>query len=389
MALDLPDPRPGAIWLHACSMGEVGSVVPLIRSFCADGEEVHLTVVTRTGFTRAMRELCTPEATAGRVTASYLPWDLPGRIDRMIGHLAPRALLLVETEFWPGMLASCRRRGIPVVGVNTRISDRSFPRYRATALLWRRWLAPVRLFLAQSAIDAERLRALGIEAERVVETGNLKLAVSPPEVDAEALRRRIDPGGRRPILLLASSHAGEEEVVVRHLSRLLEIAPDLLLLIVPRHPERFDQAAESCRTLGFPPVRWSEGVAVDARRSVMVVDAMGVLAGLFAIADLVVVGGSIADCGGHNPLEAAVCGRGVITGPYVQNFRSVMRQLATAGGAVVAEDRQALGDVLVEMVRHPDRLRRLHAHAARWMAQQGDVLARVRAQCDRWIPPRA
>jgi len=379
--VDLPAPLPGCIWLHACSVGEVGSVAPLMCQLCQRGDRVHLTVVTRTGFAHAQR-LLAEQIAAGVLFVSYLPWDLPGLMMRLLHRVQPKALLLTETEFWPGMLAACRRQRVKVIGINTRISDRSFPRYLASRWLWQRWLAPVSLFLAQSPADGDRLQALGIPAEKVHCLGNLKTAVTAPKVDAQGLRQRVDSSTQRPILLVASSHADEEQAVLQHWRQWEQIAPTLLAVVVPRHPERFDAAVEACQGLGLATCRWSESRPVRADESVLVVDAMGVLGGLFTIADLVVVGGSVADCGGHNPLEAAVCGRGVITGPHIQNFRSVMQALQRAGGAVVTENPQELAAAVLRFLQHPDELRQLHGQAALWMQQQGDVLGAVLAAVD-------
>jgi len=376
LTVDLPPVRRGSIWVHACSMGEVGSVIPLMKALIDQGEILHLTVVTRTGFANAMR-LLAAEMAACTVTLSFLPWDLPLLMRRMVVRLQPKALLLTETEFWPGMLAACRRQSVVVIGINTRISDRSFPKYYASRWLWQRWLAPVACFLPQSELDGERLRALGIAAQRVKVCGNLKTAVAAPVVDAAQLRQRIDPSQQRPIILIASSHEGEERALLTQWSQWQQYEPRLLAVVVPRHPDRFDQVVEDCQQLGLSLRRWSETIPCSADDAVMMVDAMGVLAGLFTIADLVVVGGSIANYGGHNPLEAAVCGRGVITGPHVQNFRQLMDELAREGGAVVAEDGAAVGRTISQFLQHPDDLRLMHGHATRWMAQHGDVLQAV------------
>ncbi|MDX8408830.1 MAG: glycosyltransferase N-terminal domain-containing protein [Mariprofundales bacterium] len=385
LTLDLPPSRSGSIWIHACSVGEVGSVTPLIRQLCRRGAQMHLTVVTATGFAHAHR-LLEQEIAEGDLTVAFLPWDLPGLMARMLNQLQPRALLLTETEFWPGMLAVCRRRKVTVVGLNTRISDRSFPRYLASRWLWRRWLAPVACFLAQSPQDAERLLALGVAPARVEMLGNLKTAVSPPDVDAEQLRQRLDTSQQRPILLIASSHAEEEEALLAHWQRWQQSAPDLLAVVVPRHPARFDDALEACRGLGLATCCWSEGRSARADESVMLVDAMGVLGGLFVVADVVIVGGSIGNSGGHNPLEAAVCGRGVVTGPYVQNFRALMDQLQHAGAAVVAEDADAVALVVKRFLDHPQELRQLHGQSVLWMQQQGDVLQQVVDRIHHLVP---
>jgi len=378
LTLDLPDASPGCIWVHACSVGEVGSVVPLIRSLRHRGHEIHLSVITATGLAHAKRLL-------PGIGLSYLPWDLPGLMARFIDRLRPALLLLAETEFWPGMLKACARRKIPVVGINTRISDRSFPRYARTAFLWRRWLEPVSLFLAQSGLDAERLAAMGVDTSRIRVAGNLKYAVPRPEVDAAALRRRVDASGVRPILIAASTHEGEEQAILGMLNAWQRQRPDLLTLIVPRHPERFDAVAGLIRDRGFHVARWSSG---DAPQQLLLVDAMGVLAGLYAIADLVFIGGSLADIGGHNPLEPAICGRGPVTGPHVQNFRDIYRDMQRHDAAIVCDSAAEVEAAITGLLKNPSQLRDLHAHAAAFMAERGDVLASVLAAIEPWLPER-
>ena len=370
-ALDLPVAAPGCIWLHACSVGEVASVRPLVNALLAEGRRIHLTVVTRTGQAHAER-LFRPQSNPS-ISVGWLPWDLPGLMTRFVARLQPALLLLTETEFWPGMLTACRKRSIPVVGINTRISDRSFPRYRRSRWLWQRWLAPIDLFLAQSDEDRQRLIALGIAPARIKAVGNLKYAISAPSVDAEALRRRIDPSLSRPLLLVASTHADEERRILAMWRAWQAIRSDLLLLLVPRHPERFDEVAALISGEGLALHRWSEGDAAAA--DIVLVDAMGVLGQLYAVADLAIVGGSLANIGGHNPLEAAICGRGVLTGPHVQNFRDVMRRMQLAGAAVVAGNDGELQAAVERFLHRPAELAELHAQAVHFMQAQGDILA--------------
>jgi len=230
LTLEHPATESNPLWLHACSVGEVGSVAPLVEELLRLDFPLHLSVVTKTGFDHATRLF------GERVSISYLPWDIPGLMKRFIKRLNPRILLLAETEFWPGMLAACHQRQIPVIGINTRISDRSFPRYRASRFLWRRWLSHVSLFLAQSALDAKRLADMGVDPARIQTVGNLKYAIKPPELDTEALRKRVDSSMSRPILLAASTHAGEEEALLEMWPEWKRLQPDLLLLLVPRHP---------------------------------------------------------------------------------------------------------------------------------------------------------
>ncbi len=367
LTLTLPEAGDRPVWLHACSVGEVASVAPLVEEFIRLKLSVHLSVMTRTGFSHASRLF------DHRAGISYLPWDIPGLMQRFIQHLNPRILLLTETEFWPGMLSSCGRHHIPVIGINTRISDRSFPRYRVSRFLWRRWLSPVSLFLAQSGLDAERLAMIGVRPDRIQVVGNLKYTISMPTANADSLRKQFDASMRRPMILAASTHNDEEEILLEMWPEWKRLRPDLLLLLVPRHPERFDDVAGMLQQRGIRYARWS-GEKLVSQPEVVLIDAMGILARLYVIADIVMIGGSLVPIGGHNPLEAAVCGRGVITGPHVQNFREVMRDMQRANAAVVAEDAAALNKTVQHFLQRPDDLKHLNAHAAALMQKNARVL---------------
>jgi 3-deoxy-D-manno-octulosonic-acid transferase len=368
--LQTPDPVLGCVWVHACSVGEVASVIPLIEQLLQRGKRVHLTVVTRTGMAHAQRVL------GERISCSFLPWDMPGFMRYFVGLLQPSLLLLTETEFWPGMLAACGRKNIPVIGINTRISDRSFPRYFATRYLWRRWLAPVNQFLPQSEQDSERLAALGIDPHRIQAVGNLKYAITAPVVDATAMRRRLDPSMERPIVLCASTHDDEEQQLLRMFRHWRQQFPQLLMVMVPRHPERFDGVATVINEQGFQMHRWRDGDAQTAV-DVLLVDAMGVLTALYAVADVVFIGGSLANVGGHNPLEAAICGRGAVMGSHVQNFRHMVADLQREQAILIGRDAQDVQAIITRLLQHHQELRQLHAHAAQFMQGQARVLDAV------------
>ncbi len=380
LTLDLPETNTGVIWIHACSVGEVASVASLIRRLLEDGRAVHLTVVTRTGFNHARLLF------GDNITQTWIPWDLPGLMSRFIRRLQPSLLLLCETEFWPGMLKACKKQHIPIVGVNTRISDRSFPKYSATRFFWQRWLSAVSLFLAQSELDASRLAALGIPAEKIKAVGNLKFAIAAPEVNSRQLRQFIDPSERRPILIVASTHDNEEAQVIASLKSWQQHCPELLTLIVPRHPERFDDVANLLRQQAISYTRYVEQRTGD--EAVVLVDAMGVLTGLYTIADLVFIGGSLAPIGGHNPLEAAICGRGVVTGPFVQNFRAVMDDMQHQGAAIIVRDHSELEQAISRLLQRPDELKALHAQAALFMQNQNLVLDKMWEEISPFLKPK-
>ena len=375
--LDMPEIQAGAIWVHACSMGEVASVAPLIDKLLDHGKAIHLTVVTRTGYAHAERLF------KDRISKSWLPWDLPFLMARFIKHLRPSLLLLNETEFWPGMLKACKKQSIPIVGINTRISDRSFPKYYKTRKLWARWLSAVSLFLAQSEQDAERLHAMGVPNERIQAVGNLKFAISPPDVDAGQVRSLIDPSGKRPILILGSTHDDEEAQILARLPTWQSLQPNLLTVIVPRHPERFDTVANLLQEKNISFTRYAEERTGDEQ--VILIDAMGVLTQLYTIADIVFIGGSLVDIGGHNPLEAAVCGRGVVSGKYVQNFRAVFDDMQQHGAAILIQNNNELEDAVSRLLSKPDELQQLHGQAALFMQEQDQVLERMWSKIQTFI----
>jgi len=364
--LDLPQVQHGSVWVHACSMGEVASVAPLINKLLDANKKVHLTVVTRTGYAHAERLF------KDNISKSWLPWDLPFLMARFVKHLQPSLLLLNETEFWPGMLKACKKQNVPVVGVNTRISDRSFPKYYKTRKLWKRWLSPASLFLAQSSVDAERLEAMGVAKQKIKTVGNLKFAVQTPDVDATQVRQLIDPSGKRPILIIASTHDNEEAQILDLLPMWKQKKPELLTLIVPRHPERFSDVAQLLTERGLSYTRYAD--ERTGNEDVVLIDAMGVLTGLYTIADLVFIGGSLIDIGGHNPLEPAVCGRGVLTGKHVQNFRAVYDDMQKQGAAIIVQNKQELQAAMSRLLDRPDELQQLHAQAALFMQNQQAVL---------------
>ena len=366
LTLQLPQVEANPIWVHACSMGEVASVAPLIDRMINLQHRIHLTVVTRTGFAHAKRLF------GDDITISWLPWDLPFLMRRFIQHLQPSLLILCETEFWPGMLKACKKRNIPIIGINTRISDRSFPKYYKTRKLWQRWLSAVTLFLAQSPIDAQRLQQIGVPTTKIKTVGNLKFAIQAPDVDANQIRHMIDPSAQRPILIIASTHADEESQILSLLNKWQHIQANLLTLIVPRHPERFGDVEKLLQKNNISYTRYVE--ERTGHEQVVLIDTMGILTQLYTIADTVFIGGSLVDIGGHNPLEPAVCGRGVVTGKHVQNFRAVFDDMQHQGAAIIVQDKEELSAAISRLLEKPDELKQLHTQAALFMQNQNQVL---------------
>ncbi len=320
----------GAVWIHGASVGELRAAAPLVRAVRERGAAVVVTATSPAGRAEAERV-----AGAGGA-ARLLPLDLAPLVGRALRCVQPRAVVLVETELWPALLWSARRRGVPVVVVNGRISDRAFPRY----LKARRWLKPVLQTLgavqAQSDEHAERFMALGVPPHRVSTGGNLKFDLPEPDPAdpvVSALRRAA--GGERHVVVAGSTHPGEARMVAEAAARLEARGIRCALVVVPRHLERLAEAEAELRASGREPVRWSAlsgpldnalALAFASGRAV-VVDRYGLLGRLYGGAGCAFIGGTLVPVGGHNPLEALVWGVPVVFGPHTANIREVRREI--------------------------------------------------------------
>jgi len=323
------------IWIHAVSVGEVQAAVPLVKRLLENypGHSIVLTTMTPTGY-RTVQQRFAPA-----VTHYYVPYDIAWAVRRFLDRLRPAILIVMETEIWPNLIHYSRSRGVPVVLVNARMSSRSAAGYARFPSLTRAMLGGISLIAAQGREDARRLVELGSDAERTVVTGNLKFDIKlPPSTreQAEVLRRGLSVN--RPVWIAASTHEGEEKLVLDAFSPILEQAPDCLLLIAPRHPERFDRVADLCRRQGYRLARRSSGEVVTQETSVYLVDTLGELPVCYAAADIAFVGGSLVPVGGHNMLEPASLGVPILTGPHFFNFTEIAQVLSNAGAAWIVRN---------------------------------------------------
>ncbi len=308
------------IWMHAVSVGEVLAVTTLVQRLreAYPSHRVFISTTTATGNELARQRF-------GSDNVFFFPLDFAFAIRPYLRALRPELVILAETEFWPNFLRLISKSGARIAVVNARISDRSFPRYRRYRALLRRVLRPVQLFLAQSDEDARRLVEIGAEKERVCVAGNLKFEVSATaEVPAvAALRSAIGSAG--PVLVCGSTVEGEEPMVLDAFRRVLAKFPRAILLLAPRHRERFDTVAELLTASGLPALRRSrwQGKAI-APGSVLLLDSLGELASVYALADIAFVGGSLVSRGGHNVLEPAQHGCPIVVGPHTENFRDTI-----------------------------------------------------------------
>jgi 3-deoxy-D-manno-octulosonic-acid transferase len=339
-ARDLPDLPQEGLWLHGVSVGEVEIARRLVREISGLAPETPMvvTATTATGLDLAKRGL--PEG----VPAVPCPLDLPGALGRFLDASWPRALVIVETELWPEMLHQAGGRGIPVAVVNGRLSDTSFRKYQRVRSLLGPLLDPLSLILARSPADAERFAALGVNPSSIRVAGNIKYDLEP---DAEPLpwAERIQPAaGGRPVVVAGSTMDGEEKVILELADRCAKAGRPIFLILAPRHPERFDLAADLVEAKGLALSRRSAGRGPDPDSDVFLLDTIGELSRAYRSATVAFIGGSLAPTGGHNPLEPAVWGVPVLSGPHVHNFVEVYDEMTAAGAAVIVRDVNGLTD---------------------------------------------
>jgi 3-deoxy-D-manno-octulosonic-acid transferase len=332
------------IWVHAVSVGEAQAAQPLIRRLLADypSYRVFVTTTTPTGADRVRRLF------DGEVVHRYFPYDLPGIVHDFLDAVHPDMVLVMETEIWPNLLAECQRRAVPVMLVNARLSARSARGYGWFGDLTRESLQRIRRIAVQSPEDGERFVELGAPRDRVAVTGSLKFDIRlPASVGEQAEVLRLGWGMDRPVWVAASTHEGEEPLVLDAHERVLAQCPDALLVLVPRHPERFDEVAQLVADRGFDSSRRSDQPAPRPACQVYVGDTMGELPVFYAAADVAYVGGSLVPVGGHNILEPAALGVPVVFGPHMFNFAAIGALFLDQQAARQASDEQALAEVIV------------------------------------------
>lgn len=355
-----------SIWIHAVSVGEVLTARALVGELRAryPALRLFLSTTTLTGYQVARSNLHDIDG------VFYFPFDLGFIVNRILHLVRPRLFVMMETELWPNLLRACRRRGVKTVLVNGRISSRSYPRYRLIRPFFRRVLANVDRFCAQSEESARRLIDLGAEPDRVTVTGSLKfdsLQVPTPAAHGRAQDRvlrffRMAPD--RPVVIAASTLKGEEEPVLRAFRRVKAMMPNALLIVAPRRPERFGEVEQLAARDGFSVMRRTE-LAIDAepRADVVVLDTIGELARVYQVATVVFVGGSLIDAGGHNILEPAVFGKPILFGPHMQNFAEIADTFVTNGAAWQVRSDRELEEAVIAALTDPVGRARLGAAA--------------------------
>lgn len=363
------------LWVHAVSVGEAQAAAPLIRELLRrhPGTPVLVTTTTPTGAER-VRALF-----GDRVRHVYAPYDLPDATARFLARQRPRLAIIMETELWPNLFHACKRRGVDVIIANARLSERSAHGYGRLGPLTAATLADVTLIAAQAEADAQRFCVLGADRDRVRVTGNIKFDIRlPPSLHEQGeVLRRVCLGAERPVWIAASTHEGEEAPILAAHAHVRQLMPQALLMLVPRHPERFGRAAALCRQAGFDVVLRSEDRPCNADTAVFVGDSMGELSLFYAAADLAFVGGSLVPVGGHNILEPAALGKPVLFGPHMFNFETIATMFLELGAARQVADASTLARVVVEWLRDANLRDGYGAAGARLVAENRGALERL------------
>ncbi len=343
------------IWIHAVSVGETRAAIPLVKALrkAYPDDALVLSNVTETGRSIAsgIKELD---------LYLFFPFDLSFVVQRVLRKVAPSLVIIVETEIWPNFVRTAHARNVPVVLVNGRISDRSFPRYLKGRALLRPVLEKFSAFCMQTELDAERISAMGAPAKRIEVTGNLKFDLQsrlPAADEVVRLKARFRLSPEETLWVAGSTHAGEEEIVIDNYRHLIEAGRAMILILVPRHPERCRAVGEMLAARGVPFALRSEVESREAELKageVLLVDTVGEMLNFYTMADLVFVGGSFADIGGHNILEASMLKKPVIFGPHMHNFKEISRLIRTCGGGTQVSQAEELLPAVSRLLDNDD-----------------------------------
>ncbi|WP_261843400.1 lipid IV(A) 3-deoxy-D-manno-octulosonic acid transferase [Aliamphritea ceti] len=364
------------LWIHSVSVGETIAIAPFVEHLLSEYPHtpVLMTTMTPTGSERVVSMF------GDRVTHVYCPYDLPDTLRRFHRFFKPRACVIVETELWPNLIHSCANNNVPVLVANARLSARSARGYQRFSWLTRPMLEAVTTIAAQNPVDGERFISLGLAKDKLKITGSIKFDI---ELDQDKLslgeRLRLQWGEQRPVWVAASTHDDEHRQILAIHKALLEQFPTLVLVLVPRHPEQFSIAGDLAKETGLKVCRRSTGEETDTGTQVFIGDTLGEMLGFCAAADIVFVGGSLIERGGHNPLEPALLSRPVLVGPYYFNFQQITDQLEAAGALDVLPDETALQKRLSELLSDLPQAQEMGANGKAYLDENRGALARLLA----------
>jgi 3-deoxy-D-manno-octulosonic-acid transferase len=370
-------PHGPLVWIHGASVGEVLAAAALIEKLRALNIRILLTSGTVTSAAIVAKRF------PADIIHQYVPYDSPRYVARFLDHWRPSLALFIESDLWPNLILASAARRLPMVLINGRMSQRSFPRWRRMAATISALLGRFDVCLAQSRLDAERFTALG--SRNVLTTGNLKLDVAAPSADPAKLERLMSVTRGRPVIVAASTHPGEEEILIEAHRTLAGFFPSLLTVIVPRHPNRGETVARMVEASGLHTALRSREELPTAATDIYVADTMGELGLFYRLAPIVFMGGSLVEHGGQNPVEAVKLGAAVVHGPHVFNFTDVYEALDGVGGARSADSQEALVKQLGQWLADPAARDLSIAAAERVVVQLGGALDRTLAALEPYL----
>ena len=377
-------PRPPGFlaWFHAASVGEANAALPVIETIAAERPEVRMLLTTATVTSARLARARLPRG----VLHQYVPLDNQSFVQRFLRHWRPDLAVLVESEIWPNLVLETKAQDIPLLLINGRMSTSSFKRWRRRPGMSRPLFSAFDLVLAQNGSLAERFAQLGVA--RALDVGNLKADAPPPRADLHG-RRKLDAAlSGRAVWLAASTHPGEDETVTAAHLKMRAARPDLLTIIVPRPPERGPLIAEQLKLANLTVALRSEGKLPEASTDIYVADTIGELGLFYALAPVAFIGGSLADRGGQNPVEAIKLGAAVLTGPNWQNFRDSYGELLRVDGCKEVSDAASLAPAALNLLEDASARRAMTERASRAIAAMSGALPRTLAELERYLPPK-
>ncbi len=367
------------IWIHAVSLGEVIAVSSLIERLLQAGYKLMVTTTTPTGSAKLI------DLFHDTIQHQYVPYDLPRLQRRFLQQIKPRLVLIMETEIWPNLINEAKKQEITTAIINARLSERSLKGYCKISKLISPILHNIDAILAQSPSDADRFRKLCNHSEKpIVEVlGNIKFDQSLPHLrDVKSMQSiQTQWGGDRPVVILASTHEDEEMQILKQLSIIQQASPNVLVLVVPRHPERFQQVVQGSKSLGYITYRRSEPETIQSDAEVIVIDCVGELMRWYSFANVAFVGGSLVAIGGHNVLEPAMSGVPVVTGPHMHNFMQISKFLIDKNAMICANNVCEVVNSLVRLLNNNEQCKRMTDSANQVLYENQGALQRYQA----WI----
>lgn len=335
------------IWVHAVSVGETIAAIPLVESLIQQySPEFHIIVTTTTPTGSAL----VTKHLQNQVTHVYAPFDVPFSVSRFLRRSHVKLCIIMETEMWPNLLTLCKKQNIPIILANARLSERSCLRYQLISNLTKRMLSTYHTIAAQGVLDGERFLQLGLDPKKLVITGNIKFDLQIPDQliqQGKTIRHQI--GLDRRVLIAASTHEGEDQIVIDAFLKIRKEISNLFLILAPRHRDRFQKVSELCRQTNLMVSARSQQTAITSSTDILLVDTIGELQMIYAAADIAFVGGSLVPVGGHNLIEPAALGLPILTGPNLHNFAEISKLLQNAGAAQIVTDANSIADAVIAL----------------------------------------